>query len=363
MALSLEIEQNHLQTLLARVIGAVKSRVTIPILGNVKLTATDALQAEATDLDLAVTAKQPAQVTIQGSTTVNAQMLSSIVSKLPKGSLVSLNHDGQFLHIKSGRSKFNLATLPVEDFPVMASDEYQSRLEFYGIELQAALKKTAWAASTEPTRYYLNGVAMQRRDGKANFIATDGHRLAWFTDGHVDEFPDVIIPNEAVKQFIGALSEGDAVLEVSENKIRLTHGDTVIVAKVVDGRFPDWSRVLPKNVPHKVTLPSVSAKEAIERVSVIATERTKAVKLSISEGEMTLSVTDATGGSATEVLTVDQSGAGVDIGLNSKYTLEALAQADKGDVVIHYDGSMSPVLVTYEKELGFKAVIMPMKIA
>ena len=108
MTLSLEIEQNHLQTLLARVIGAVKSRVTIPILGNVKLTATDALQAEATDLDMSVTAKQPAQVTTQGSTTVNAQMLSSIVSKLPKGSLVSLNHDGQFLHIQSGRSKFNL---------------------------------------------------------------------------------------------------------------------------------------------------------------------------------------------------------------------------------------------------------------
>ena len=359
--MDLQIEQNHLQTLLARVIGAVKSRNTIPILGNVKLTATDALQAEATDLDLAVTAKQPAQVTTQGITTVNAQMLSSIVSKLPKGSLVSLNHDGQFLHIQSGRSKFNLATLPVEDFPVMASDEYQSRLEFYGIELQAALKKTAWAASTEETRYYLKGVAMQRRDGKANFIATDGHRLAWFTDGHVDEFPDVIIPNEAVKQFIGALSEGDAVLEVSETKIRLTHGDTVIVTKSVDGRFPEWSRVLPKNVPHKVTLPSVSAKEAIERVSVIATERTKAVRFAVADGEVTLSVTDATGGSATETLAVEQVGEGVEIGFNSKYTLDAFAQADKGDVTIHYGDAMSPALVSYDREPDLTVVVMPMR--
>ena len=358
----LEIEQSHLQTLLASVIGAVKSRQTIPILGNVKLTATDALQAEATDLDMSVTAKQPAQVTTQGSTTVNAQMLSSIVSKLPKGSLVSLNHDGQFLHIQSGRSKFNLATLPVEDFPVMASDEYEARLDFNGLDLKAALSKTAWAASTEETRYYLKGVAMQRRDGKANFIATDGHRLAWFTDGHVDEFPDVIIPNEAVKQFIGALSEGDAVLEVSETKVRLTHGDVVIVTKSVDGRFPDYTRVIPKDHANKVTMSSMEAKAAIERVSVVATERTKSVRFQVEAGELTLRVQDASGGSATEQITVEQSGDDVTVGLNSRYALDAFAQADKGDVTVHYGGAMDTLKVTYEKETGLVAVVMPLRI-
>lgn len=358
----LEIEQNHLQTLIARVIGAVKSRQTIPILGNVKLTATTTLQAEATDLDMSIQATQPAQVTIQGSTTVNAQMLSGIVSKLPKGSLVSLNHDGQFLHIQAGRSKFKISTLPVEDFPVMASNEYESRLEFQGLELKNALEKTVWAASTEETRYYLQGVLMQRNEGRATFTATDGHRLAHYQDGEVSEFPDVIIPTSAVKQFIGALNEGDAVLEVSETKIRLSHGDVVIVSKTIDGTYPDWQRVLPKNNDNSIQLPSVDAKAAIERVSVVATERTRSVKFSVSDGELTLSVTDANGGSATEVLTVDQSGAGVDIGFNSKYTLEALAQADKGNVVIHYADAMSPALVTYEKEPGFKAVIMPMRI-
>lgn len=362
MTLSLEIEQSHLQTLLASVIGAVKSRQTIPILGNVKITATDTLQAVATDLDLEVTAKKPAQVATQGSTTVNAQMLSGIVSKLPKGSMVSLSIQGDYLHIQSGRSKFNLATLPVEDFPEMASDEYEARLDFNGLDLKAALSKTVWAASTEETRYYLKGVAMQRRDGKANFIATDGHRLAWFTDGHVDEFPDVIIPNEAVKQFIGALSEGDAVLEVSETKIRLTHGDVVIVTKSVDGRFPDWTRVIPKDHANKVTMSSVDAKAAIERVSVVATERTKAVRLSIAEGEVTLYVSDHTGGDATEALIAAKQGDDVTIGLNSKYALDVLAQADKGDITIHYGGSMDKLLVKYDKEPNLTGIAMPLRI-
>ena len=357
----LEIEQSHLQTLLASVIGAVKSRQTIPILGNVKITATDTLQAVATDLDLEVTAKKPAQVATQGSTTVNAQMLSGIVSKLPKGSMVSLSIQGDYLHIQSGRSKFNLATLPVEDFPVMASDEYEARLDFNGLDLKAALSKTVWAASTEETRYYLQGVLMQRNDGRATFTATDGHRLAHFKDGHVPYFPEVIIPTSAVKQFTISLDDGDAVLEVSETKVRLTHGDVVIVSKVIDGTYPQWERVVPKGNTNSITLPSVDAKAAVERVSIVATERTKAVRFAVADGEVTLSVTDATGGSATETLAVEQVGEGVEIAFNSKYTLDAFAQADKGDVTIHYGDAMSPALVSYDREPDLTVVVMPMR--
>lgn len=362
MTLSLEIEQSHLQTLLARVIGAVKSRNTIPILGNVKLTAVDnSLIAVATDLDLEVTAKQPAQVTTPGATTVNAAMLSGIVQKLPKGSLVSLNHDGDYLHVKAGRSNFKLATLPVEDFPVMASNEYESRLEFVGLEFKAALSKTIWAASTEETRYYLGGVLMQRNEGRATFTATDGHRLAHFKDGESPEFPDVIIPTSAIKQFIGSLDEGDAMLEVSETKVRLTHGDVVITSKVIDGTYPQWDRVVPKGNANSITLPSVDVKAAVERVSIVATDRTKAVRFTVKDGEVTLSVTDETGGSATETLAVEQVGEGVEIGFNSKYTLDAFAQADKGDVTIHYGDAMTPALVSYDKEPNLTVVTMPMR--
>lgn len=358
----LSIEQHHLQQLLSRVIGAVGKRTTIPILGNVLLSATNTLQATTTDLDMQITAQADAQVTAPGETTVNATLLTGIVAKLPKGSLVNLDLKDEILHVQAGRSKFKLSTLPVEDFPVMASNEYKSRLEFQGLELQAALKKTVWAASTETTRYYLNGVAMQHRDGKANFIATDGHRLAWFTDGYVDEFPNVIIPNEAVKQFIGALDEGESVLEVSETKIRLTHNDTVIVTKTIGGTFPEWSRVLPANIPNKVTLPSVAAKEAIERVSIVASEKTKVVKLSVADSEIKFYVRDQVMGDATEVIEAQQDGDGVEIGLNGRYALDAFAQADKGEVTVHYGGGMDTVKVTYDKEEGLVVVVMPVRI-
>lgn len=360
--MKITIEQHHLQQLLARVIGAVAKRTTIPILGNVKLTATDKLQAIATDLDIEVTASQQADVTTKGSTTVSAQLLSDIAKSLPKGSLVSLDHDGQYLHIQSGRSKFKLATLPVDDFPIMATNEYQSSLEFQGLELKNALEKTSWAASSEETRYYLNGVLLQHSEGRATFTATDGHRLAHYKDGEAEEFEQVIIPSGTVKQFIGALDDGEAVLDVSQTKVRLTYGDSVIVSKVIDGTYPDWTRVIPKSNANSITLPSGEAKSAIERVSTVATERTRAVKFTIASGELTLSVQDAAGGSGAEVLEVSQLGNDVDMGFNSKYMLEALAQADKGDVTIHYGGAGDPALVKYDKEPGLLAVVMPMRV-
>lgn len=360
----LTIEQNHLQILLARVTGAVSKRNTIPVLANVKLIADTAgtLTAVATDLDLEVTAKQPAQVDQAGHTTANAVMLAGIVGKLPKGSLVSLSHDGQYLHVKAGRSEFKLATLPVEDFPIMASNEYQSKLDFQGLELKNALDKTIWAASTEEMRYMLNGVLLQHREGHATFTATDGHRLAHYKDGETESFPEVIIPANAVKQFIGALDDGEATVEVSETKIKLTYGDVVIVSKVIDGTFPDWSRSVPTRNNNSITLPSIDAKAAIERVALVATDRVKSVKFDVAGGELTLLVRDAQGGQATEVMQVEQVGEDVSIGLNSRYALDAFAQADKGDVTIHYGGPMDTLKVTYDKEPGMMAVVMPLRI-
>lgn len=360
--MKLSIEQHQLQSILARVTGAVSKRNTIPILGNVKLSATEGhLTAVATDLDLEVTARQPAQVQAQGITTANAALLQGIVNKLPKGALVDLEEDGDYLHIKSGKSKFKLATLPAEDFPQMASNEYQSRLEFDAESLKSALDKTIWSVSSEETRYYLNGVLMQRVDGRATFTSTDGHRLSHYKANEADEFPDVIIPSSAVKQFSGALVDGEAIVEVSATKIRLTHGDVVIVSKVIDGTYPDWTRVVPKSHTNKITMSSVDARAAIDRVITVATDRVRAVRFAIGEDELTLSVSDSTGGSGVEVVEVEQSGELVNIGFNSKYTLDAFAQADKGDVTVYYSDAMSPALVEYEKEPELLVVLMPIR--
>lgn len=308
-----------------------------------------------------ITARTIATVTEQCVTTVNAEMLNGIVGKLPKGSLVSLSELKGYLHIEAGRSKFKLATLPAEDFPVMADGNYTASLSLQGIELRNAIDKTSWASSTEETRYYLQGIAMQYRDGNANFVATDGHRLAWYVERDVPEFPGVIIPSATAKQFKALLGDGDATIDVSETKIRLTFGDLVVVSKVIDGTYPDWSRIIPNDNKNSITLASVDAKQAIERVSVVATERTKAVRFGVTGGELTLTVQDATGGSAQEVMTVKQDGIDADIGMNSKYALDAFAQADKGDVTIYYSSGLNPMLVKYDKEPGLTAVVMPMR--
>lgn len=360
--MNISIEQDELQKLISRVIGAVSKRNTVPILGNVLLSATDALRATTTDLDMEISARADASVEKPGETTVNATLLAGIVAKLPKGSLVKLDLKDDILHIKAGRSNFKLQTLPVEDFPKFSGDDFQASLPFAGLELKNALDKTTWAVSRDETRYYLNGIAMQWRDGKANFIATDGHRLAWYHDGETAEFNDIIIPSSAAKQFISSLDEGEAVLNVSERSVRLTFGDVVISSKVIDGTYPDWKRVLPQNTPNSISLSSIDAKAAIERVSVVATERTKSVRFEVEAGELTLRVQDATGGSATEQITVSQSGDDVIVGLNSRYALDAFAQADKGDVTVHYGGAMDTLKVSYDKEPSLTAVVMPMRL-
>ena len=360
--MKLTIEQNNLQSLLAKVIGAVSKKNTIPILANVKLVATDRLQATTTDLDMEITVTTDATVTGNGETTVNAELFKGIAEKLPKGSLVQLEVKEGYLHVKAGQGKFKLATLNAADYPVMASSEYDSTLNFHGIELRNAFDKTAWAASTEETRYYLNGVAMQHRKGNANFVATDGHRLAWYVDDvEVPEFADVIIPSPAVRQFRALLDDGDATLDLSQTKVRLTFGDVVIVSKVIDGTYPDWTRIIPTDNSNFVTMPSVEAKSAVERVSLVATERTKAVVLHVADGELTFSVRDNTGGMASEVLKVAQDGVNQDLGINSKYVLDAFSQADKGAVTIKYKGPVDAMIIKYDKEPNLTVVTMPMR--
>jgi len=359
--MNLTAEQNHLQSLLAKVIGVVNKRNTIPILSNVLLTATDKLKATATDLDTEVTASVLATVITPGETTVSAELLNGIVMKLPKGSLVTIEHDGQFLHVSAGRSKFKLATLNATDYPAMASSDYQSTIEFQGLELKNAIEKTAWAASTEETRYYLNGIAMQYVDGKANFIATDGHRLAWYVDGEAPTFPSVIVPSKTAKIFKDLLDAGTATVQVSETKVKLTFGDVSVVSKVIDGTYPDWGRIIPKDNANSVTMPSTDAKQAIERVIIVATERTKAVGLSIKGGELTFKVNDPTGGTAAETLATEQIGLDAELGVNSKYAIDAFAQADKGDVTIHYNGAIEAMLIKYDKEPKLTVVTMPMR--
>lgn len=359
------IEANQLKQVLSRAVSVCEKRGTIPILQNVLIeVAGDKAKFTATDLDIQVTESVNVEVLQEGAITVSAAMLSALSGKFDNGPLVSMQLKDGYLHINHGKSKNKLLTLPPEDFPRLASSEFNTTFPIPSETLKSAIDRTIWAASSETTRFYLCGIALQRHEGRATFIATDGHRLSRFVADDAPPFDDVIIPTKTATQWSKALNDTieDVEVSISPTKTRIKSGDIEVLSKIVDGTYPAWQRVIPVDHPNKVVAKSVELSKAIDRVATVATERTKAVKLTIANNEATVTVIDPNNGTGTDVVDVEQYGDDVEIGINSKYGLAALAQADKGDVTIQYKGGMDQIVVTYEKEPTLLCVVMPQRI-
>ena len=255
--MKLSIERGTLLKALAQAQSVVERRNTIPILANVLIEAEGAqVSFRATDLDTEVVDRAAAMVERAGATTVSAVMLHEIVRKLPDGALVNLTEDAASgrLAITAGRSSFNLATLPREDFPVMASSEYSSNFSAPAAVLRRLFDKAKFAISTEETRYYLNGVYMHTANGDTGHVlrcvATDGHRLARI-DAPLPEgaagMPGVIVPRKTVNELRKLLDDDEAqiAVSVSETKVRFATPAIMLTSKVIDGTFPDYTRVIP----------------------------------------------------------------------------------------------------------------------
>lgn len=355
-----QIEPNQFKSVMQRMCAVIQNRSTIPVLQNVRISVTgDTATFTATDLDIQITESVSVTGSQSGETTVAANTLKDIVSKVDTG-LISVSVSDNTMHIQAGKSKFKLATLPASDFPEIASQEYDARITFKGYDLKNAIERTIWAAGTEETRYYLNGIAMQTLGEDAVFVATDGHRLAKYTMECSEPFPNVIIPSKACKQLASVLTDMDVELAVSETKVRLVCGSVVVVSKAIDGTYPQWERVIPAASKNSVTASSVDLARAVERVQVVMTERTKIMKLMVRDGELTLHSPARDGaGEATDTVEAERDGVDVDIGISTKYALDAMKQAEKGSVRIEYNDAMSPLVVKYDKEPELLVVVMP----
>lgn len=361
--MQLTLEQSALKSLLSKLIGAVEKRNTIPSLANVALiTDGDMLTGKATDLDIEVTGTSPAVVAVQGSTTVSAAMLSAIVAKMPAGSLVSMSMADGMLTVKAGRSKYELQTLPIEDFPLMATSEYSHTFTSQSHDLARLFNLTKGAMSTEETRYYLQGVYIHpSQDGNIVAVATDGHRLAKATMPHDVSFPGVIVPRKTVGELVKMLDLGDVVVSVSETKIKFDMGSTVIVSKVIDGTFPDYQRIIPTKNTNVLTASASEMKSAADRVATVADDRSRAVKISVDGNSAVLS-TRGNVGAAEEEVAVSYSGQPLTVGFNSKYLAEVLAQCSGQDVSLACGSSEDPVLITPGNDAGVIYVVMPMRV-
>lgn len=357
---------NHVQRIVER-------RNTIPILSNVLLKADGGmLTLKATDLDIEVMETTPASVEQSGATTVSAHMLYDIVRKLPEGAEVLMSiGDENGLSLVSGRSQFRLQMLPESDFPDLTTSGFSHTFRMACTEFKTLIDRTQFAISTEETRYYLNGIYFHTvEDGDAMLlraVATDGHRLAQAQtiapDG-AQGMPGIIVPRKAVIEIQKLLEDpdGSVTIELSDTKIRFTVGPVVMTSKLIDGTFPDYNRVIPASNDKQLLLDRSTFAAAVDRVSTISSDRGRAVKLSISDGQLVLSVNNPDSGSAEEELAVGYDADPLDIGFNSRYLLDITNQLIKDETIFLLADPGSPTLIREKGEESALYVLMPMRV-
>ncbi len=371
------IERATLLRCLSHVQSVVERRNTIPILSNVLIDASDGgnVRVMATDLDLQVVESMSASSVEQaGAITVSAHLLFDIARKLPEGSQVSLTTNENRLEVKAGRSNFKLPTLPRDDFPVIVEGDLPTSFELPARVLAELIDRTRFAISTEETRYYLNGIFLHVTDENEPLLkaaATDGHRLARFTLARPEGaagMPDVIVPRKAVGELRKLLEEaldGNVLIDLSASKIRFTmggEGGVVLTSKLIDGTFPDYSRVIPTGNDKLLKVDPKLFFAGVDRVATIATEKTRAVKIGLDQDRVTLSVTSPDNGTAAEELAAEYRAEALEIGFNANYLKDILGQIDADTVELHLADAGAPTLIRENEASPALYVLMPMRV-
>jgi DNA polymerase-3 subunit beta len=372
--MKLSMERSALLRAMGRAQSVVERRNTIPILSNVLIEAEgEGVSFRATDLDIEVVDRAPAMVTRAGATTVPAHTLHEIARKLPDGAMVELVDDGIAgrLDVRAGRSHFSLATLPREDFPMMASAEYQTNFTCPAPTLRRLFDKAKFAISTEETRYYLNGVYMHAAKGPdgpvLRCVATDGHRLARIDaslpEGAAD-LPGVIVPRKTVGELRKLLDDDEMqiAVSVSETKVRFATPEVTLTSKVIDGTFPDYARVIPTANAKRLEVDASEFAQAVDRVATVSSERSRAVKMALEEDRLVLSVNAPDSGAADEELAVAYGDERLEIGFNAKYLLEIAGQVDRENAVFLFNSAGDPTLMREGNDESAVYVVMPMRV-
>jgi len=370
-AMKLTIERSALLKALGHVQSVVEKNGTIPILSNIKFDAGDGrLELTGTDMDVAVVETVAANVQEQGAVTIAAHTFYEIVRKLPEGSEVKMEvvSNGERVEISAGLSRFALATLSVDDFPTMAEGDLAHSFVLSVAECQALVGKTRFAMSTEETRYYLNGVYLHTSEQEGTevlrAVATDGHRLEVELPAGAAGMPGVIIPRKAIGELSKLIEEGieEVKISLSENKIRFVCGKAVLVSKLIDGTFPDYGRVIPAGNDREMVVNAKAFSRAVDRVSVISSEKTRGVKVIIASGKVTISATSSNNGTAEEKLDVAYNDDTLEIGFNSRYLMDVLAQVEGENAIFKLADSNAPAVVRDELDTGSLYVVMPMRV-
>jgi DNA polymerase-3 subunit beta len=360
------IKRENILAPLQQVIGAVERRQTLPILGNILFKSTGGdLSMTATDLEIEMVARIEAEASEDFQTTIPARKLLDICKALPEGSSINFSIDETRISLVSGRSRFTLASLPAKDFPGLDDIEEQQAFSIPQNQFKALFDKTSFAMAQQDVRYYLNGILMEMSESKIKLVATDGHRLAlseYVTETGVVEDKQIIIPRKAVLELSRLLDANDSPVRIglSQNHIRVEAGSLVFTSKLIDGKFPDYKRVIPIDGTLKVNRETL--KQTLSRIAILSNEKYRGIRLTLLSGSISIQANNPDQEEAEEELSVNYDEGEMEIGFNVTYIIDVLNVIDSEDVQIKLKDSNSSCIISDSKDSSSLYVVMPMRL-
>ncbi len=364
------IQREALLKPLQTIVGVVERRQTLPVLSNILVVVSnDRLSMTATDLEVEMIARVPLDNAQPGDTTIPARKIVDICRALPEGAVINITLDTEKerVTVQSGRSRFNLTTLPINDFPSV--DEITSQFEFSLPQniLKHLIEKTSFAMAQQDVRYYLNGLLLEISSGVVRAVATDGHRLAMCThdcDVKPVDTLQIIMPRKGVTELVKLLDDTNepAQIQVSANHIKIQLNDFVFTSKLIDGRFPDYERVIPKNSDKHVVADKETLRQALVRTSILSNEKYRGIRIRLSDALLQAQANNPEMEEAEEDIEVDYSGEELEIGFNVSYLLDALGAVSDDTVSLDLGDSNSSCVVQPKGDSTCTYVIMPMRL-
>jgi len=365
----IKAKRDELLAPLAAVSGIIERRHTLPILSNVLIDGSaDALSFLATDIEIQISARSGLGGAREArALTVGARKLLDILRALPEDAEISLQPQDKRLLVKAGRSRFSLQTLPAEDFPRLAKATGEvARFAMPQKALRRLLGLVQYAMAQQDIRYYLNGLLMVVEGGELKLVATDGHRLAFASlmlDASVPR-QEAIVPRKTVVEMAKLLAESDdeVKIELSATQAAFSFGAIELVSKLIDGKFPDYTRVIPTQHKNRMQVEREALRQALQRAAILSNEKFRGVRWVLTDGSLKIVSSNADQEEAQEELEVRYAGEALDIGFNVNYLLDVLNNVPGNELECAFGDSSSSALISYGSEKGFKYVVMPMRI-
>ena len=365
----LKASQENIVAALQSVVGIVERRHTLPILANVMIQKTpQSVQLTSSDLEIQIrTEADLGGDNANFTTTVGARKLMDILRSMPSDQTVSLESQQSKLILKSGKSRFTLQTLPAEDFPlVQESPSFGPMFSIPQKTLKELLHQVSFAMAVHDIRYYLNGILFVAEGKQLSLVATDGHRLAYTSATLEVEVPkqEVILPRKTVLELLRLLSDKEGMIDMqfANNQAKFKFEGKEFVTKLVEGKFPDYNRVIPKNHKNSVTLGRVTLLNTLQRTAILTSDKFKGVRINLETGLLRVAASNAEQEEAVDELEIDYNGDSIEIGFNVTYLIDVLINMSQDMVRMDLADSNSSVLVTMAENPNFKYVVMPMRI-